>query len=404
MRGEVLDSATGNAYKNTPSGWELRVNIMGATGAPARSVPREPRATSVSPAPRVTPVRPASRETRVSRATRVTRRKGDTGEQGVQGIQGETGEQGIQGETGERGSREQVVTRATPAPPGASGCQGTTAPAAGTGAVGDWFLDTTTWDAYEKTGSGWVVVVNLRGPIGPKGDKGDTGANGANGAQGVKGDTGANGTQGAKGDTGANGTQGVKGDQGIQGPKGDQGIQGIQGIQGPAGPGGGGATLKDGNGVVLGTIVSGGLAHRRQRRRPVQPGRAHQDLDRLHHECRLGRSRGQGPALLLGQLCGDAYWNAGNSAPQTMYGKSAVYSPLAQPVDGDRLGRQRFRHLRGDAQTIGGFDNSGTGGWTCAAPVNQPTQSAWKMRVSSLSELGLPTMTGNQFALPLSIG
>ena len=38
-----------------------------------------------------------------------------------------------------------------------------------TGAVGDWYLDTTSYDAYEKGAGGWIPVVNLRGPIGPKG-------------------------------------------------------------------------------------------------------------------------------------------------------------------------------------------------------------------------------------------
>ena len=35
-----LDTATGDAYKNTPRGWELRVNIMGATGAPGAVGPQ----------------------------------------------------------------------------------------------------------------------------------------------------------------------------------------------------------------------------------------------------------------------------------------------------------------------------------------------------------------------------
>jgi hypothetical protein len=35
-----LDTATGDAYKNTPRGWEFRVNIMGATGAPGAVGPQ----------------------------------------------------------------------------------------------------------------------------------------------------------------------------------------------------------------------------------------------------------------------------------------------------------------------------------------------------------------------------
>jgi hypothetical protein len=55
--------------------------------------------------------------------------------------------------------------------------------------------------------------------------------------------------------------------------------------------------------------------------------------------------------------------------------------------------------------TILGADNSGQSGYNCTAPANQPNQTAWKLRASSGSELGLPdTMTGNQFVLPLAIG
>ena len=286
-------------------------------------------------------------------------------------------------------------------------------PGAGTGAVGDWYLDTTTYDAYEKTSGGWAPVVNLRGPIGPKGDTGAQGAKGdtgTQGTQGVPGTQGNPGTQGAKGDPGTPGTQGPKGDPGTpgaQGPKGDTGAQGIQGIQGPQGPagssGGGGAVLKDVNNVVLGTIVSAG-----------SPG-AGNGVAQYSRGVLIKTSTGylinvgwdgqaaKGQLYYSGACTGDAYWNAGNSTPQTMYGKSAVYSHslnrwmvIATVANGFATSSAM--------PTIGGFDNSGQSGWNCSAPANQPTQSAWKMRDATLAELGLPSMTGNQFALPLAIG
>ena len=79
-----LDTATGDAYKNTPRGWELRVNIMGATGAPGAVGPQGASgatgATRGAPAPRVTPARPAPRATTGARERRAT--KGDAGRQG----------------------------------------------------------------------------------------------------------------------------------------------------------------------------------------------------------------------------------------------------------------------------------------------------------------------------------
>jgi hypothetical protein len=44
---------------------------------------------------------------------------------------------------------------------------GTAAPAAGTGAVGDWYINTTTWDMSEKTSAtAWTIRLNIRGGIG----------------------------------------------------------------------------------------------------------------------------------------------------------------------------------------------------------------------------------------------
>ena len=168
-------------------------------------------------------------------------------------------------------------------------------------------------------------------------------------------------------------------------------------------PASGGATLKDGNGVVLGTIVSAGSPTGGNGVAQYSRGVLIKTSTGYIMNVGWDGAAAKGQLYYSGSCAGDAYWNAGNSAPQTMYGKSAVYShSLNQWMVIASVGNGFATSAA--MPTIGGFDNSGTGGWTCAAPVNQPTQSAWKMRASSLSELGLPTMTGNQFALPLSIG
>ncbi|HEY1294679.1 MAG TPA: hypothetical protein VGJ60_16500 [Chloroflexota bacterium] len=72
---------------------------------------------------------------------------------GPQGMPGATGDTGAQGAAGIPG--EQWFSAAG-APPGA------------TGIVGDWYLDATTGDFFEKTGaSAWTQRGNLRGPQGP---------------------------------------------------------------------------------------------------------------------------------------------------------------------------------------------------------------------------------------------
>ncbi|PKH41047.1 collagen-like protein [Nocardioides alpinus] len=357
-----VDTTTGNAYKNTPSGWELRVNIMGATGAPGAVGPQ--------------------------------------GATGNTGAKGDTGVDGTKGDTGVDGTKW---------------LQGTTSPAPGTGAMGDWYLNTTTYDAYEKTAGGWAAVVNLRGPVGPKGDTGAPGAAGATGATGAVGAQGANGQQGTTGATGPQGPigplgpvgpigpigpQGIKGDTGAIGP---QGTTGATGPAGPAGASGGGAVLKDRNGVTLGKIISAG-----------SPG-AGNGVAQYSRGVLIETSTGyilnvgwdgqaaKGQLYYAGNCSGDAYWNAGNSTPQTMYGKSAVYShSLNQWMVIETVANGFATSAAMPA--IGGFDNSGASGWNCGVPTNQPTQSAWKMRSATTDELGLPATTGNQFALPLSLG
>ena len=92
---------------------------------------------------------------------------GATGSTGSQGPQGNTGAQGIQGIQGPQGNTGS---------PGAAGSvwrSGAGAPAGGTGAVGDWYLNDANGDVYEKTGaSTWTLRDNLTGPQGVQGNPG----------------------------------------------------------------------------------------------------------------------------------------------------------------------------------------------------------------------------------------
>lgn len=101
--------------------------------------------------------------------------KGDTGAQGSQGIQG------VQGPQGPTGLAE-VWWSGAGVPPTA------------TGAIGDWYLNTSTADVYEKTGSTtWTLRCNIKGATGNTGSQGPQGATGSQGTQGPQGPTGATG-------------------------------------------------------------------------------------------------------------------------------------------------------------------------------------------------------------------
>jgi collagen type I alpha len=138
---------------------------------------------------------------------------------------------------------------------------GAGAPAAATGAIGDWYLNSANGDYYEKTGaSAWTLRGNLRGPQGVQGPQGSTGATGAQGATGATGAQGAAGTPGEVWFTGSGApaaATGIVGDWyldsangdyyektgasswtqrgNLRGPTGAQGPQGVQGVQGPQG-------------------------------------------------------------------------------------------------------------------------------------------------------------------------
>lgn len=130
-------------------------------------------------------------------AGKLTGAKGATGAIGPQGPTGAVGPQGPRGETGEQG------------PAGVAGSKMhnvTGTPDTSLGVVGDWALNTSNGDVFEKTASTtWTKRGNFRGTTG------------------VQGPVGATGPQGPRGETGPQGPAGAKGATGPQGPKGDPG-------------------------------------------------------------------------------------------------------------------------------------------------------------------------------------
>jgi len=162
--------------------------------------------------------------------------KGDTGAQGPKGDKGDTGTAGTTGAKGDKGDTGSAGAKGDKGDAGSKMHNVTAAPAGTLGVVGDWALNTTTGDVYEKTAtSTWTTRGNfkgLKGDTGSQGLNGDKGDTGSQGLQGLKGDTGAQGAQGAKGDKGDTGTQGI---QGAKGDKGDTGTTGAAGAKGDPG-------------------------------------------------------------------------------------------------------------------------------------------------------------------------
>jgi len=125
----------------------------------------------------------------------------------IRGLTGAAGATGATGATGPAGTASGAMM------------SGATVPAGNLGSQGNWYLNTTNGDVYEKTsGNAWTLRTNMRGPLGPQGDPGPAGP--ASTVPGPKGDPGTPGAQGAKGDTGAAGTPGATGAAGATGPAG----------------------------------------------------------------------------------------------------------------------------------------------------------------------------------------
>jgi len=64
-----------------------------------------------------------------------------------------------------------------------------------TGIDGDYYLNTTTGDIFQKQSGVWVKIGNIKGSQGPEGPKGDKGDMGNTGPKGDKGDIGMAGSQ-----------------------------------------------------------------------------------------------------------------------------------------------------------------------------------------------------------------
>lgn len=92
---------------------------------------------------------------------------------GPEGPQGPVGPQGPQGATGAAGTAGEKWFSSTGVPAGA------------TGVVGDWHLNTSNGDVYEKTGaSTWTLRGNIKGPTGATGPTGPQGPIGPEGPAG----------------------------------------------------------------------------------------------------------------------------------------------------------------------------------------------------------------------------
>lgn len=121
----------------------------------------------------------------------------------IQGPQGPAGPTGPTGATGAQGPQ---------GIPGEKWFTGAGAPAGATGIIGDWHLDSSNGDYYEKTGaSAWTLRGNLKGATGSTGPQGSTGAMGPQGATGAPGSQGPAGTAGEKWFTGAGAPAGALG-------------------------------------------------------------------------------------------------------------------------------------------------------------------------------------------------
>jgi hypothetical protein len=234
-----LDSVSGDFYEKTGSTtWTLRGNLKGptgATGATGSTGSQGPAGTAGSKwysgggAP--------SAATGIVGDWYLNDANGDVYEKtgsstwtlrdNLTGPTGATGSQGPQGATGQA----------------EAWWSGAGAPASGTGAVGDWYLDTTTGDVHEKTGaSTWTLRANIKGPTGATGSQGSTGSQGVAGTPGEKWYTGSGAPSG---------TTGIVGDWYLDSANGDYyektgasawtvrgNLKGPQGIQGPQGPSG----------------------------------------------------------------------------------------------------------------------------------------------------------------------
>lgn len=188
-----LDESTGNYYvKTDETTWSLEGSLMGPAGPTGPQGPAGAAGAAGATGPQG-PAGPAGADGAA----------GATGPQGPQGPAGPAGADGAAGATGPQGPAGPAGADGAAGAAGAPGSKfysGAGAPAGGTGIVGDYYLNTTNGDVYEKTGaSTWTLQGNIKGPTGATGPQGPAGADGATGATGAAGAAGADGADGADG-------------------------------------------------------------------------------------------------------------------------------------------------------------------------------------------------------------
>jgi hypothetical protein len=144
---------------------------------------------------------------------------GPIGPQGIPGLAGPPGSSGAPGPAGPAGSAGSTGLQGIAGNDGTKWFSFSGPPAAGVGAVSDYYLNLANGDVWRKVSNADVPIWTLQGNI--------RGAAGDPGIEGPKGDAGANGVQGPAGMLGPPGPAGVNGDIGPMGPIGPIG---------PAGP------------------------------------------------------------------------------------------------------------------------------------------------------------------------
>jgi len=126
---------------------------------------------------------------------------------------------------------------------------GPTGPTAGQGNDGDYYLDDSTGDVYNKSSGTWNFISNMEGPTGPSGSNGPTGPTGAS-------------TEWTNGSTGPTSGQGSTGDYYLDDSTGDVFSKAtgswtfISNMEGPTGPSGSnGPTGPTGLGIPTGGVT-----------------------------------------------------------------------------------------------------------------------------------------------------
>ena len=94
--------------------------------------------------------------------------KGEKGDQGEQGLPGEKGDKGDPGKDGENGKDGEDGKD------GSLWLTGNGFPSSSIGKEGDMYLDTSNGDVYQKTSTGWILKINIKGEDGKDGTNGSS--------------------------------------------------------------------------------------------------------------------------------------------------------------------------------------------------------------------------------------